>query len=465
MRRAVHVGFCWLLLCPSIVWSAETVERALTASEAIRLAVERSGDLMRNRQLLAAAARRRELGLREYFPQAEVTAGNSDTVAISGSDSQSRQVSISVTQPVYRGGRVSAQRNLQAIDLTLRQQQLTSAERELANQVYEAYYTLVITNQRIALQAEALQRTRSQLTVAETEYDLGQIREIDLLETQLAVSDQEIALQEEQTRRRDLRFGLRKLLSLEPKETLTLTERLDDSYRGIASFHPVAFYAQIARERNLTLKQQQVEIRRQIEELRIARNNFIPDVSLEARVSMSAESLPLQNPEGSVTLRLSFPSQAFPIKTDISLSESANDQRTRNLSTSTGVASTLTYRVDRDEQRVRLDAATSEREATQEQLVFNVEQGIRRYREARERLSLLRDRLKLEERKLLIVERQRETGDATRLSLLEQQQRVLSQQLTLLEEVLSLVLAEREIENLIGVEPGRLRSLSERSRE
>jgi outer membrane protein TolC len=452
-----------LTAAPVAAQPTETI--SLTLEEAEGLALSSSETLRLQGLALASAARRLSLGIRDYLPQIELAASSSDTVNVAAQDSRSSEVSVTLRQPVYNGGRTALQRSLSRLQLALSRHSLEVARSDVLNDVWERYHTVLVLEAQRAVKRDSLARSRQQLEISRKERELGMSREIDLLDVEIAVSGQEIDLEAADNDLEQALYGLKKSLGLSPGQDLVLEGSIDSRYQGMAIGRPVSFFTAIARENNLDLQSAAYAITEMEAKVSMARSLFLPQIRTSITLSLSGPGLPLQTPALGFGIDLSFPQTASPVEAGVTAQASGADSTSRGVTASAAPLQSVTSRLDDSDALLQLESARAAWKTQARDLDFQVGQLLSTYARQSTAIRIGRRSLDLEQRKLRIIGQQVEDGSATRMELLREETQAADREVQVLSDVLGLLKTERSLERLLGIDPGGLALIAGGSNE
>jgi outer membrane protein TolC len=324
------------------------------------------------------------------------------------------------------------------------------------NDVWDKFHALLVLQSQRAVKAEALSQSRAQRDIARTERELGMIREVDLLDVELSVSNQEIDLQSTDAALLDAVYALKKSVGLEPGQDIALEGSIDASYAGITIGRATEDFVAIAQAGNLDLQSAGYRVTQLETQLAMARNQYLPQVSANLSLSLSGNDFPLQTPAFTLGLDVSFPEPVAPVKASASGGATGASSSSRSASLTVDPFQSITAGLDQADARLQLEEAQAALRALTRDLRFQVGQLIATYRQHAARIELERQARGLLQRKLAILAQQVASGSATRMDYLKQQTDAADQEVRLLSDILTLFRDERAIERLLGVEPGDL---------
>jgi outer membrane protein TolC len=433
---------------------------SLTLAQAESLALANSNAFRIQNTRMQSAARRFELGIRDFFPQMELGFTTADTVNTAAQDSSSNQLSITLREPIYNGGRMLAQRSLARLEMTISQHSVAIARADILNDVWEKYHQVLALQGQRAVKKDALAQSKEQLGIARTEREIGMIREIDLVDVELSVSGQEIDLQSTEGDLETALYALKKSIGLSPDQELALEGNIDSSYGGIAINRSSSSFFAIAELNNLDLQTARYKVTQMETQLAMTRSRYLPQIDASVSFSVSGAGFPLQTPSLMLGVDIAFPDTIAPVKGSISAGAASPSSTARNTSVTTTPVQSITGVLDEVDAELQLEEARATANTLIKDLTFQIDQAISRYRRHVTTIGLERQGLALERKKLGILEQQVAGGSATRMDFLKERVLASNQEVKLLTDILGLFQDERSLEKLIGVEPGELARLA-----
>ncbi len=429
---------------------------SLTLAQAESLALNNSDTLRIQDLKIRSSARRFALGIREYLPQIELGFSTADTVNVAAQDSASNQLSVTVREPIYNGGRTESQRSLARLQLTLTRHSSAIAREDVLIDVWDKFHQVLVLQSQRAVKLDALTQSRQQLAISRTERDLGMIREIDLLDVELSVSNLEIDLQSTDTDLESALYALKRSVGFSPAQDLALEGTIDSGYEGISIERPVSDFLAIAERNNLDLQSAGYKVIEMEAQLAMARSRFLPQIGASLSFSIAGPDFPLQTPSLVLGLDISFPEAAAPVNGSLSGGPTGPAANTRNTSLSVNPLQSVTGVLDELDAKLQLEEARAAVRALTKDVSFQIGQMISAYRRHTTTIGLERRSCDLQRRKLRVLAQQVASGSATRVDLLEEQTQAADQEVKLLSDILTLMRDERALERLLGVEPGGL---------
>jgi outer membrane protein TolC len=429
---------------------------SLTLTDAERIALSNSEALRIQGLRIQSASRRYTLGIRDYLPQLELAFAASNGVNVGALDTPSNQLSVSLREPIYNGGRTAMQRSLSRLELILSRHASAVARADVLNDAWDKYHQVLVLQAQKAVKQDALRQMRKQLEIAQTERGIGMIREIDLLDVELSVSNQEMDLESTESDLEQAFYALKRSLGMSPDQTVALVGSIDSSYQGIRIDKPSSWFFSVAQENNADLQSANYKVTQMEAQVAMTRAQFLPQIGATVSLLVSGPGFPLQTPGFSVGLDISFPQSIAPVKgsgagsmTGLSASTSTTSLTADPLQSVTGFLDTI------DAELALQEARAAVRDLTRD-LRFQVGQLITGYRRQNTTIGLGRRSLDIEQKKIRVLLQQVQDGSATRSDLLKEQTQTAALEVQVLSDILVLIREERALEKLIGVEPGGL---------
>lgn len=436
-----------------------TAALRLTLSQAEQLALANSDALRVQRLKNESAAERVRLSVRAYLPQIQLGLTTGSTVNVGAQDSGTDELSLTVKQPLYDGGRTHMQRELSVLQLTLNRHTYRVARESLLSAVYAEFYQVLVLQAQRKVKEETLANTRRQLKIARAELKIGMVTEIDVLDTELSVSNQEIDLQSTESDLENATYSLQKSLSLSPDQPVALEGTIDSGYNGVAIRWKPQRFLSLAESHNLNLQNARYQVRKQQVQVRVARSEYLPQVSASVGITVSGQNFPLQTPGATFGLDISFPQPSAPVQASVSGGQSGATSANQNSSFTINPLQSITGGLDRADAENALEQARSQEKTLLRDLSFQIRQAISQYRRQQETIRLERQSVRLEHRKLAIMKQQLANGSTTYVDYLTEQATAENDQVQLLSDILALIKDERSLESLAGIAPGSLAAL------
>ncbi len=403
---------CRLLWVIFIVFSIPVYAIELTLDDAGNMAISNSFQLQSIQQSMAITHFSHKLSIREFFPTVSFTYSDSRQVRYNSTDTDSIQLGLNLVQPIFNGGRSLIQRKLSAIQLSIQGAGLEKQTEEILDQVWQLYHQVMIYQKKLSLQKELFVLSQSQLDITQKKYELGNITEIDFIESQIEVQSLEIEISSTTNMYLQLSSQFNQLLGLDVETELSLYPEISPDYSGIPfDLNQKEYFYNISLENNLDLRSAQFELHQAKAQYSMTTKSFIPKLSLEGSVNFSGEEFPLQQPTYSLKLNIEFPFKAIPLTTSFAMSTVGNNEYSRNQTYSAPVLQDMSFLVDRKSASIQVSQSQEKEKMLAGNLYFTIEQQILDLRQKRSTLELNRRVFALQEQKITILETKNRLGE------------------------------------------------------
>jgi len=196
------------------------------------------------------------------------------------------QLGIQGSLALFSGGRIQAQKRAAGAAVTSADIELASQRAKLSLDVTEAYFDAVLADRLVAIAESALAQTESVLGQTQLARQVGNQSEFDLLRAQVTRDNQVPTVLQRRTDRDLAYVRLRQMLNLPVRERLSLTTDLGDSdvaVTQVANAAAAAMDQDEAANDRAPVRQLAEAMRAQQEQLRIARSEWIPTISLSTQ--------------------------------------------------------------------------------------------------------------------------------------------------------------------------------------
>ncbi len=224
IRRAVN-GLAALWLFAGVIQRLPAA--AFTEEQAVNRALAMSRDLAYESALLSAQELTFALGLREYFPSLSIGYDENDTVTMGAPDTWSKTISLSATQPLFRGGTKPWERKIARLDLSMAREDLQQKYRSLESGLRQQFSSLLVAQQKRLILLRTIELANQNIQILQTQVRVGEALELDLAQAEIDVLSLEITLSQTESALADSRYQVKRVLSLDPSEPLELVGSVD----------------------------------------------------------------------------------------------------------------------------------------------------------------------------------------------------------------------------------------------
>ena len=452
MKLLTGILFVLLFLIQPCFIKADDFPETIDFSDAARLAVSSSDELkseLMRMQIMEGAWR---WGLRAYFPRISFSASEDDRLSEIGPDSFIKSYTVNVDQLLWDGGRISASRKIERIDLDLYGQNLERMAGEIAESAVSAYRDVLFYRMVLDIRERAFAYLEMQRGILLLELELGLVLPIDLAAADITIREAAI---EKRNMEIDLTEAEQRFAEALGLDTLPLlTERID-IYRSPLLPDPLKARA-AAESVNPSLANARSMVERRQIEARYASRSWMPSIRLVGNAGVSGQRYPLTKFNWSVGLIIDFTSPWLSGNLSGTYGrEGHNDQSARLLGSA----------VPLPDPAASFSPRTAALNLRQEQLNYSIafqltgrmaEQVVEKCMLMEQRRILAVQALELEAERHRLAELRLELGRITRLELMDYTLSFAEREIAAVKAVVSLLEAERELERFLDLAPGDL---------
>ncbi|MCR9145510.1 MAG: TolC family protein [bacterium] len=265
---------------------------------------------------------------RDYFPSLSFSYRRNRTIARRDFDNGNHSLQVSLSQPVFDGGRTQLAHEVSKIDARLARERITESKNQLRFQVRQQYLQLVQEKENISIARAAYESARATLDRATVENRQGAITELDFQEIRTEYDRRGLELEQRVEAYENGRVDFAQLLrvSVDPE----LDNRPDvkglDLFRVRVNEFSMSIdeLYNIAMESRPDVRQAKIDVMRSRREYLITKYDWLPTVSLTGNYGKSGEEWPPTNTEWGVGINFTFRVFGNTISTD------AQELRTQN---------------------------------------------------------------------------------------------------------------------------------------
>lgn len=459
-KTSVRMAVIFLLFAcsSSDCWCGpETAEHALTVTpqSAARMGRENSKNLVLLRLELKLTRQKYAADTRSLFPHLSVSFSNGDTVIRHAPDSRTKRLAVTVTQPVSAGGSRIGEGKIRRLYLALEEQKVLALEENIEDTAWILVHRIIIAEEKARLKQKSLDLAREKLELAEAKHELGLITEMEFVDTQIAVHNMQIDLNETEQILSELDFTLKKTLSLPREAEINARGRIDPDQTPENLPYTVEELRQFALENSRNLKEKEFEVYTREESLRRVRwSRVIPKLSLDLSFFLEGTRFPLRDAGFSIKISVGFNNPLFPAEASLSASGRGKNQRSRSASAAGPPASDIFPMGDIKTARLALYKERVALEKERMDAVFELEQTFQRYLNCIDRIEVKRQAVALMRKKQEILAEKLALGEIKKTELLSARIEYAEAETVLLEQILELIETGRSIEKTAGLQPG-----------
>ncbi len=423
----------------------------LTLKEAIALAVSNSEEVRQKQYQLQASDIQYKLSLFQYLPSFSFSLSDYSSIKYMGQDSNNSSLQFKLSQPIYRGGRLRNSRRLSQVEVLRLNEELENILNQLQVSCYTSYLTYIIQQKKIANQQEILSISRDQVEIARKEFELGRIREIDLLEVEYKLQAMIRSLEEQKLNLNQAAYAFKKLIGINLDAEFEVMDEFPENYSGIDFIPEIKTLTEMAVSSNKQMFAKLLALERFDLEHRSVKGQWLPNLTVDAAVSLTGNGYPLQKAHYSITFKMDLPLPWVPISSAVSIRDSPHNEYGNSRNHSAQGPSSFGYFVNLRLAELNLENAQEEYMNLKKSIVYEVRFSLERYESLKKSLVMSRKQVEIQKKRLGILSKEVDLGTATRLEYVTAQAEYMEQIMALLEGSLELLVSERSLEQLLGL--------------
>lgn len=433
--------------------ASEESAELLGLADAELLAERNSVQLRVLRGERVAAEEQLAARFRDFFPSLTLSYRRNRTVAPRNFDSGDHSVQVSLSQPLYDGGRSNLQYEVAQIDLRLAGERYQEARNQLRFQVREAYLQLIQDSENVRITETSLRSLETQLARVRVERRQGAATELDFQELETEYSRRRLELKQQRDSLGDSLVDFGMLLRL-PDPGGARVKRLDlfeikindfsmseeDLYQASLSSRP-------------DVRQARIDLMRSRREYLLQKYDWLPTISLTGNYGRSGEEWPPSNTEWGVGVSVTLRVFGNTLSGDVTNNRSQNEtSRGYSSSGSWNVYDNAGWREPMVRAELQLLQARERNHEVRMQAANEVHRLRRAFLDRRTELDIADRNLAIQERRFMIAERRFQNGEMSLQDYLEQELRMVQARLGLVQSRVQLVIAANQLELNLGLE-------------
>jgi hypothetical protein len=427
-------------------------QRSLTFAEAAELAVISSIELRQARASQDLNEGIWKLGIREYFPRLGLNVSENDRLQEIGADSFIKNYGVSLDQLIWDGGRISMTRNLERMELDLSSSRLGRMASEVAESAIAAYRNILSSRAILEIRKTALLVLEEQRRILNEEVALGLALAVDIANADINLAEAKIDIYSLQLDLAEMESQFAELLGLDLMPVLAETVDVNRSVLLPA----VSAAGALAREKNPDLIDARFSLTKRQAELKYVSRSWIPTLRLTGNFGLSGQRYPLTRYNWSIGISIDFSNPWFQSR----FSTQAGWEPPHDMTAA--VQNGLNPLPDPASGFGKKQASLA-LEFEQDRYNIILERTGRIAANAVEKCSLVEqkrvlalDAARLAAERCRIEEIRLELGQITRLKLMETLIEQTQREIAVIEAVVAMLEAERELERFLDLKPGEL---------
>ena len=278
----------------------------LTINESLKLAQVRNIDLQRASTSVEKQKARLNEAWGELFPEASLNAGTSwldKGRRFSFGDGQQQPTSntwngsVQIDQPLYRGGKGYEGKEVEDSLLEAIQWQLRGAANQVAYQVYQSYFKVLLDRELLKVRQEAVTLLQDELGKSQRKFSVGTISNFDVIRAEVALANAKTPLIQAQNSLSLSLEDLKRILNIDIEREL-LSPRVCDSMTRVWDSYKLEDALKVAQVTNPELKRLTNVLIASEHGIDYQRADFLPSLSLNVNYGIERTQFINQNFEG-----------------------------------------------------------------------------------------------------------------------------------------------------------------------
>lgn len=253
--------------------------KAITLSEAVKIAMEKNHDVLSAREELVKAEGLVKVARGSFYPSvsagAEATTREETPVR---QDSELYGADLTLEQTIYEGGRLRAYRAQADYNTLVALNSLSSVEQQVAYQVYEGFYSILHGEENVKTAEEALAYAENYALEMRKRREVGLATDLEVTRAEQLLVTSRKELVRAQNELESARLELARLLRLPDGRKVTADGQLEYVPVDVESRNSVGY----ALENSPDLEVLRQKVKMQEKNIDIARSDLRPSVSMSA---------------------------------------------------------------------------------------------------------------------------------------------------------------------------------------
>lgn len=452
MKQIIFLLFQFLSF--SIVYGTITIK---SETEALNFAMENSKELLYGKLLVIQEMETSALSIQNFLPSFNFSFSESANISIYGNDSRSKNLSISINQLIFDGGNVLNEYRFNRLQSLYNFENYNLQLRFFISNVIESYYGILTQQEIIKIKKQVVKNGELNLKIIEKEKEIGRILEIDYLDYLISYNKLLFELEQEEKNLNKMIRSFKSLLGLNPQEQI----QIEGKNLQIQELFYLEEYEQglfpLIKANSIELKKKELEHTILEYEKQIKDRWYVPKINLQAGVAFSNTAFPLDQPEYSIKLGISFDKLTFfPGTISSGLSFSENNLSSVNNTVSSDIQKNIPVFLDKNTQKILILQSRLNLAKTEEELYVSFVDLLINHDQCIKELEFLRESISIYEKRLEFSKIELENGKIKRLDYLNKLSELAGIKITTLQKQSEVLSYERTLEIYSGIEFGGL---------
>ncbi len=359
---------------------------------------------------------------RSLLPKLDFRYSGRDSVTYNAPDSYSKEISLSLSLPVYQGGKLQRERKAYLAQSLLQALELESGYKELEARAWLGFYKTLLSRQEYDLSVQAQKISSKDYQISLKKHSIGAITTLALTDIEIEFIKMKIRAQEAENKYKKSQKELRKLLQIPEGIDFRLnsepiTAEALPSPQVLEKLQDYLHSELLGN--NLALKKLDQQIFQANMQLRDLKLRFVPQISLNSSLSFSGKNFPLRDFQFSFGLSLSLKDVGSPASLNSSLSAGNQKNRSRSLNGSVSVLQDLSVPLTVRGKEMELETLYKKRNMLDSELKNSVQEILTEYRQLYQKMDLSERVLTLSRTKEDISQLQYQKGLLDQIKLLQ----------------------------------------------
>ncbi len=431
-----------------------------SSREAADFAVANSNIYSLKRLMLESSAKSARLSISEFLPKLDLSWTEDDSVKVGGADTRAKSISAGVTQLVFDGGKAKLAYDMNKTASYYNLKLYESELNRFRSSVIDSYYEILQLQQQVMIQDQLESNAKIQLDIMKKETELGLALETDYFEYLISFNK----IQDETKQyKRELRTKLRTfkiLIGLEITSEVIVTDSVEEDMIFLPCLEDnIDYLWQILKNNSPIIKKSRAEFFYAEKQYLYSNRIYMPNISLNGNVAFSGTAYPLNNPNYTAKVIISFPSNSlFPISLQNGYTINQHRLAAVNNSASVSVIPQPDFFVNKRTERISLNSKRQDLHDEETALYESLFEKVAMYDDCVDAIERLKDTIQLQEKRLLANKLRLEKGLLKKIEYLELLQQLAQQKITLAKSEISIKSIVRELEIMLCIPFGGLKT-------
>ena len=391
--------------------------------------------------------------LREYFPSVSLSYRQNRTVAQRDFDNGQYSVQLSVSQPIYDGGRTQLSYEIARIDRTIARDKYVLAIRELRFNVRKTYFELQQLRANISVTRASLETAEQIYKRGKIEHKQGVITDLDFREMSFELESRLLSFQREKQKYADKLEDFALLLRTDPVALNNLSI-LDWGKLRVKRINLVEDrLLELAEKNSQEIRQSRIALARSRKEYLIDKYDYLPTIALTGHYGKTGDTWPPKNAEWGVGVNATFKAFGNTLSNDVN-SNRSRDDATQGVSAGgqLSIYDNPGWRKSGMQTSVELLKSRQKYRDIVKNLKIQIQRSVQEFKFRERELGNADNKLAILELRFKIEKIRFRNGESTLEKLFEEELKLIQARLDLIHRRVSHALAVNQLELQFGLE-------------